>query len=267
MPRADHEPLERMTATPTPSALAQTSRPGDVSVDTENARRFLDACATIEEALVTRYGLAHVRGLGEAIEAVGTRDKVLNRHHSALRAFLKLRNALSHAAYEGGRPIANPLPTTVAQVERVAREITSPTQIRTLAAVPSSTVSRADALAPALTAMVDLRFSQVLVVDDDHDVTVLTTNTIARWMANHLESDGSLLIEGATVGEVLIAAERERVVAVRPTESVAAVIELFGESLPPRAVVISPGGTRRERPTGIVVVDDLPRLHDVLQFG
>lgn len=253
-------------AAPSSSQLAKSARPAAAASDDDLARRFLDACATIERCLKARYNLGSAHGLGNVLGDIGSRDKVVNQYQHALRAFVQLRNALAHSANEGGRPIANPLPATVEQIERIARQIDSPTPVRSLASPVTSTVSRTDALAPTLISMVEQGFSQVLVVDEGRDVTVLTTNTVARWMAAHLEPDGSLVVEGASVGEVLAHAEPERVVALRPTATVAEAIELFGNAVPPRAIVVTPSGKRTEKPTGIIVVDDLPRLHDVFSM-
>lgn len=232
------------------------------------ARRFLDAVARIEQALRQRHGdtVQHARGLGQLVSALEDKNKLVQAYRRDLRSFAELRNAIVHHPYDGGRPIAVPLSSTVVRIEEIAEQLERPvTAERALQGTPPlEPVSRATEIHTLLPTMLAADYSQVVVYDPGHPVVLLTTNTIARWVASSIDSHGEAVLLAATVEEVLRLAEDEEVPVVKPRTPVVDILAKFASPVVPRAVVVTTDGKRTSTPTGIFVTSDLPHLHQLL---
>ena len=230
------------------------------------ARRFLDACSDIETHLRAQFQLGETRGLGEMLHLAKKKSPVVRRYWDNLDAMRELRNAIAHHSYDEGRPIAAPLPRTVAMAERVRDEILRPAPIRLHLFGGVIEVARPeDPLRSHLTRMVGCDFSQVPVYSDDGYIGLLTTNAIARWIAGNLDERGDIYIESGSVGAVLESAEpHEKAIVVASSMSVALVVEKLTAVPPPMAILVTESGKATEKPIGIVVLADLGRLLEVL---
>lgn len=116
-----------------------------------------------------------------------------------------------------------------------------------------------------------LDYSQFPVYDHSAYVGLLTTNTIARWLAAQLSSSGGLA-EAESVGQVLAFAEpHERARHVPRTITAAdAVFQLSSEGRTGRtvtALIITERGQPAEKPLALVVDDDLPALLKALEIS
>ena len=230
------------------------------------ARRFLDACSDIETHLRGQFGQESIRGFGELVSHARPKSPVVRQYWNHLEAMRELRNAIAHNSYDEGRPIAAPLPRTVAMAERVRDEIRSPAPIRKH--LPSGAIEVAypeDPLRPHLTRMVTRNFSQIPVYSENGFIGLLTTNAITRWVAGNLDERGDVYIESGSVGAVLDCAEiHEKGVVVKSSTPVASVVEKLTAAQPPLAILVTESGKSSEKPIGIVVLADLPRLLAVL---
>jgi len=229
------------------------------------AREFLDACAQIEQTLKARHRLEGVHGFGEVVRAVRDRDSVVRRYRDALSAFAELRNAISHHSYQGGLPIAVPLRTTVEAAKRVRQEIERPLSAGQVVTGTPMIASITDPLREVLGRMTEESFSQVPLYRGDEFAALLTTNAVARWVAANLDEDGIALLEGATAAAVLAFAEGHEVAeAVARTTPAATVLERLTSSSPPLAVLVTHNGRLSERPLGVLVAADVPRLLELM---
>ncbi|GAB2622902.1 hypothetical protein [Pseudactinotalea suaedae] len=231
------------------------------------ARRFLDAVSRIEAAIKRRHpDASRSGGLGTLVRSLDRRDKVIRTYHRELTDFAELRNAIVHNPYDGGIPIAVPLVTTVTRIETIALQIENPVTVETALRgfPPLRTVSRASRIHTLMRDMLEYDYSQLVVYDPDQPATLLTTNTIARWVASVIDDEGEGVLLAATVGELLQLAEEEVVSAVKPRTPIADVIAKFASEFVPRAVLVTRTGTRTSDPVGIFVTADLPRLNRLL---
>lgn len=185
----------------------------------------------------------------------------MRRNRAALQVFIELRNVLSHRSYQRGLPIATPLPSTVTAVEQLRDELARPTLALNLATRGVLTARHDDPLASLLREMTANDISQVPVYGPDDRVALLTTNAIARWVAKHLEPDGTLLIDAGTTSDALALAEsHERLKVVRRTSTAADVLDELTQSEPPAAILITDGGRPGHAPLGILAATDVGRL-------
>lgn len=182
----------------------------------------------------------------------------------ALRTFAELRNALVHNDYYGGKPIADPVPEVVERIESLRDKIISPPTV--LSVVPHHGVTKFGPDDPLSSVLEEIRnhdYSQFPIYQDDQYLDLLTTNCIARWLANGLSTVG--LVETERIRAVLEFKEShdEAVHLSRKTTVSQAIKKLSpaGDgSLPPAALIITESGSRHETPFSIVVADDLAIL-------
>ncbi len=238
--------------------------PATVDVEPDNpeslARRFLDACAEIEETLQRKYDLPRA-GLGSIVRQAEPKDAVVRHNRRALDMYVGLRNVMSHTAWQNGEPIASPLPETVTEIERLAEQIERPVRALSYATRTPLTAQATDSLKNTLTAMAQDDISQVPVYGDDVGVRLLTTNAIARWVSSHINAEGTVHIEKGTLADALAFSEgHERLEFVKKSASAADAIDRLTKVSPPAALVITEHGRSTEGAIGIVVAADLPKL-------
>lgn len=111
--------------------------------------------------------------------------------------------------------------------------------------------------------MYDLKFSQLPVVDDRGLIDLLTSETIARWVATRLESDG--ILESEPIETVLAHRERDSTHRVLSREAtVFDALDLFDEALHAGndldAILLTNSGSNKEMLLGILTPFDIPRM-------
>ncbi|MBW4818840.1 CBS domain-containing protein [Rhodococcus qingshengii] len=183
----------------------------------------------------------------------------------ALRAFAKLRNAIQHSRYYDGKPIAEPVLEIVERIENVRQRIINPPnaygQFRGQRPIA---FRRSAELGDVLKAIREFDYSQFPVYDGDGRYEgMLTTNCIARWLADGLATDG--LVESKPISAVIAFAEAHEVGwFVAKTTTVAEAIRRLSPRrdgrLPPVALLVTEAGRTEEKLLAIVVADDLPVL-------
>lgn len=109
-------------------------------------------------------------------------------HRDALMAFASLRNAIGHGRYYNNRPIADPVPEVVDQIEELRDQLCAPPKVlKVLGRVDVVRLAPGDQVRLALRYVGEDGYSQIPVYDDDAYVGPLTTNAIARWLAAHFD--------------------------------------------------------------------------------
>jgi CBS domain-containing protein len=236
----------------------------------ENAvHRFITAFNEIESHFRAALGVDEHVEFGKLVrEYVATRHLPL-KHQDALLAFARLRNAISHEPYRNGRPIADPRPDVVEQIEQL-RDLyfKPPTAFSVLGQRDVCSVAPGQPISAALEYVRLFDYSQLPVYDGDSYLGILTTNAIARWLAAQLAATGGLA-EAETVGHVLKFAEQhERSRHVPRSITAADAIHRLStggqEGKPLTALIITQSGRSTEKPLRVVVDDDLPALVSAL---
>ena len=181
-----------------------------------------------------------------------------------LREFADLRNAIVHER-GGGYAIAEPHQGTVERLEQIEKFISQPPTVESLGTIPVVTCSPSDPIGKAAKAMLNGKFSQLPVYHQEQCIGLLTSETIARWIAAKFQPDLDIL-EEAPVEQVLLSREEDSIYQfiLRKTP-IADVVALFdrpahgGKSLD--AVIITHSGKPDQKPLHILTVYDLPRLY------
>jgi len=192
-------------------------------------------------------------------------NRLTNNQVDALKAFARLRNAIQHSKYYDGKPIAEPVLDIVERIEKVREQIIHPpTAYAQFRGQQPTTFLHTAALSDVLAAIRKFDYSQFPIYDDHGQYEgMLTTNCIARWLADRLTADG--LVESQPISAAMIFAESHETGKFLPktTSAAEAVRRLTPRqdgSPPPIALIITETGKREEKILAIVVADDLPVL-------
>lgn len=231
----------------------------------ESFDAFLDAYAKVEEELRRRARADRGDGLAAIIRALGKTDRLVKSQQDDLLTFHELRNVIVHQRRDQ-QPIADPLPSAVKSLQRIAELLTEPPRIDRGFTSEVQTCTSADTISSAAKQMLDGGFSQIPVVDDGAITGLLTAETIARWYAGTLDD---YLVEDRTVDEALTYTEDVRHMRlVARNASVMDALGHFDEALLDGytidALVITDSGARDQTPLGIITPFDVPRLHQSL---
>lgn len=177
----------------------------------------------------------------------------------------ELRNLLAHNKYVDGLPVAEPSMQAVEAIEKVRDELFHPSPVLAALECPKPMVAHPDdTVAATLQTMYANNFSQVPVYDGKTYVGLLTTNTVARWVADQMEKEGGIVLD-EIVRKALGLREDVETVLHRPrslsvSETVWEFTTAARNGTPITALILTQNGRKSESPLGIIVAEDLARL-------
>jgi len=230
------------------------------------ATALIERCARIETVLRERHTITQSHGLRAVThDAVAAGDPGATFYSEQLLALAELHDVVLRSRTGNGAPVAPPLPETIARADRLLQELEHPAPARRFAASALSRATSGEALGPRLAEMRSRDFSQVPVYDAGVFAGLLTTNAVARWLADQLDERGDALIDDARVRDVLPYAEEHEVAWFVPEGTPASrVVTALLDQRPPLAVILTASGRDSDPPLGLLVAADLPELLEAL---
>lgn len=232
--------------------------------------RFLAAFNGIETYLRSTMQAKQGTPFIELARAHARAQKLPSEQLDALRTFASLRNAIAHGRYYDGQPIAEPAPKVVDEIEKLLMQLTSPPRVlEVLEPKNVCLVHPEQHIGQALEYVRQFDYSQIPVYGESGYFGILTTNSIARWLAERL--DGKRILTSALVQDVLSFSEvTDRAVFadrnVTAAEAVDVLTRTNFDELSASALIISEHGLKTDEPVRVVVMFDLPILHASLRF-
>ena len=230
--------------------------------------QFLDAFTTIEKHLRKMLDANKYTTFNELVERAVSQERSVRRLRDQLRALGELRNFLVHE-YKSEQPLAFPSESTVRRIEIIRDELLTPVKLVDLFRHPVETCSPSEPIGVATKKMHDGSFSQLPVYFGDRLVGLLTSETVARWLAAQL-ADGHGILEERPVEEVMRHEEgtHSHVVMGRSATVDDALSEFddhmhAGKVLD--AIILTHNVIERERPLGIVTTTDQPKLRSAIR--
>lgn len=236
----------------------------------DNARRFLDAFARIEEELTNEQSKRRESNRWHSFTDMVRHSTLLRpREADTLIQFAKLRNAIVHAAYLDGEPLADPRIEVIGKIESILQMMTEPPLlVEVLADRPRPRIlTYEDSLGDFLALVRQESFSQVP-VRTRGGWSLLTTNVLARWFASHNEGlptgyrslQIERLLEFSEPGDSIVMVNRG-------ATAVSAIRILAGDENPkvepPAAVMVR--GKPGEGPALLCTRADLAALHSAIR--
>jgi len=232
-----------------------------------NSGRFLKAFRSIEQHLRKVAGGGRDLGVLELISDATRRDPSIARHESDIHKFRRLRNILVHGDIEGAE-IAWPSDLAVERIERVKSLLTSPPRVVSVFRSKVLTGRGDDPVGPSIRSMMEQTYSQIPVYDGKQFLGLLTMETVARFLGQHLDETVRDL-RLTPLREVLECAECEDAHAFIPANArLTEVLTKFEESDRKgrriQAMLITRDGGPNEKLIGIITVWDIPGIHERL---
>jgi predicted transcriptional regulator len=228
--------------------------------------RFLDAFVAVERHLRTMLSADKHMTFNEMVQRAARKDKTVRRLQSRLKDLGELRNFLVHE-YRSDQPVAVPSDFSVTLIEGIRDELTKPARLIDLFRRPVVTCAPSDPIGVAARKMHDGAFSQLPVYAGDELVGLLTSETVAHWLADRF-ADGHGILEEETVEEVLRHGDGSHSFSMMNSHAtVDDALTEFDDSLHRGeildAILLTNNGSRNERPLGIVTAADQPRLRSM----
>lgn len=188
-----------------------------------------------------------------------------------LKEFAELRNAIVHSEYDDElRPIADPLPETIETIERYRDLLTHPPLALSVLGHHQKviTFSPDDDIREVLKVLRTSPISQFPIYSEGRAVDLLTTNTIARWVAADLDDNDHL--DAKTVQEVLTFAESNDRAVFLPRDITAqhaleAMLTPLNNGSLPRAGLITEHGKNTQKPIRVIGGSDVATLWNAVE--
>lgn len=232
-----------------------------------NGQRFLDAFNSIERILRTRSSVDPTPGFSALVSK--SRDFV-PRQRALLMDYAELRNTIVHTRTLNGQLIADPRTDVVERIEEQADLIERPPKvIEALRLSPPHVFHERESIVEFLDVVKPPHyFSQAPVMTADGQIELVTTNSVARWMAESWETSQGVVLSESSIRVILAHSEPGDRVEIRAKDlKVVEAWRIFsGEAGdPPAAILITNSGRRTEKPLGLCVRADLPAMLKTLK--
>jgi len=188
----------------------------------------------------------------------------------SLQTYAALRNAINHNSHRGRHPIAEPIPEIVDEIRQLCEKIkTPPRAIAVLPEMDVFSVRSNDPISVALEYVRQFDFSQLPVYSSGFYTGIITTNAIARWLAQQMLGNGGH--RDAAISEVMEFCEPSDCgLLVDRTLTAADAIHLLAcGSLgggPVNVLIITEGKLPTDQPIRVIAVHDIPLLSAALKF-
>lgn len=229
---------------------------------------FLAAFNEIEGFLRSALDAKKSDSFNWMVSKAEKRHIVTTAQANDLKEFAGLRNAISHGEYQDFRPIAEPLPETVAEIEAIRDQLLDPPLATDVIGHQDViTFSPDEDVHEALHVIRDTGISQFPIYEGKQCVGVLTTNTIARWLASELNGDDT--VRHPQIRNLLTFNERKDQAVFLPrtstaAEVIAALTSPGAKQTLPRLVIITEHGHDNQQPLCVVTPSNLPALFDAV---
>jgi len=229
--------------------------------------RYLDAFNAIEKWLRTQVTSQERMDFPQLVDTLSDSNYSVRRHNGVLKDLNRFRNYVVHQ-YRRVKPLAVPTPEAVEQINAIRNELLSPPLLVSLAAKPVEQCGPTDPLGVSVKKMHDGVFSQLPIYDGQKCLGLLTAETIARWLANHL-GDGMGLVEEKPILEVMTHQEdHDNHTFLARTATVADGLAAFDDFLCRgkrlEAILITQNGRSSDALLGIVTIHDIPKLNQAI---
>jgi predicted transcriptional regulator len=230
--------------------------------------KFLAAFNDIEDWVRHELGARDEEEFARLLGRMVDQDSQINRFAAELKRMARLRNLIAHN-HSRDKPLAVPTLLSVERVEAIAKQLRSPPLLLSLSAKPVEQCRPSDPLGCCVKKMYEGLFSQLPIYDGDHYCGLLTSETIARWLAAFFVGDGNGIVDEQTVAEVIRHQEdSENVEFMARSTTVIHALAAFdrflhrGKRLD--AILLTNSGRQTEALLGIVTIHDIPKLNKAI---
>lgn len=230
--------------------------------------RFLSAFNDIDRFMRRVCGAGEAAPFHEVVDLVAEKSVPVRTLKSELKNYGRLRNAIVHNFHDD-ETIATPHERVVKRIETVKGYLLAPPTIGSLFNQKVTTCGLETPVVKAVKQMSHAGYSQLPVYQQEEFLALLTTNTIARWLAATFDRDGGVLDETPVEAVLCHAEDTDNFSILGQNNTVFDATEHFaaaarnGKRLD--AIVVTADGTKHHLPVGIVTLSDVPKLYKTIQ--
>jgi len=232
------------------------------------SERFLKIFREIERILKRLSGSSQRATAGQALKELLKKrreDKgaeafisIVRHFADDLQALVDLRNAIVHNT-EG--LLGEPTDKAIELAEKILNHLKNPPTVQKFMNRGVYFVEGRDPLGKVLEIMYEKEYSQVPVLENGQLEDLLTTNTVARWLAVQAKQ-GEVKVDDVQVKDVLkFREESEKWDVISQGTNLFEVLERFEKFRTLVALVITQNGQKTEKPLGIVTPWDLTEIY------
>lgn len=229
----------------------------------KNSEKFIECFKEIEQFINRLPGIKDDWSFTNKIRNVPESNSIVKRYKDDLISFAYLRNAISHHPKDDNKVIAEPRGTTVDLIMKIKSQIINPKKVVPIFQFDVYSVNESSNILDLIKEMKKQSFSQVPYISETGEMEIITTNTIARWLAEQIDEYGTILVENTKVSSLLdhIEFENNYKLVGRNTTVVDAYtyfeshIEQHNRHLD--AIMITENGKPHETLIGLITIDDL----------
>jgi len=224
------------------------------------AEEFLRLYNKLSDYLYKKYREGRRTGFTRMVDIASARDPLIRSFNDDLREFADLRNAIVHDRSYPNQILAEPNEQCMERFKKIHEKITSPKLVYPTFKAEIRVFYEEDNLKSALRYMKENDFSQIVVSDDDN-LNLLTTEAITRWLADRMDDIGNEMPK-STVGYALRYIDEGNFLLMERNETVYTARDTFDNSTEPImpelcAVIITHSGKPTEKPLGIITPWDI----------
>lgn len=232
-----------------------------------NSDRFLKTFSEIEKHLRKIAKKNKEAGFSELVRVAAESDPVVRRFQDDLKEYADLRNAIVHERSDG-HTIAEPNELAVQSIESICTKIINPATLYPLFQTKVLSLSINEPISKAVELMYEKSYSQIPVYENEKFISLLTSNTVTRWLGACVSEDIFSLKE-TPIKKVLNFSEyADNHCFMKREATLIEALEKFqssdrnGKRL--EAILITSKGLPNEKLLGIITIWDLPKIYKEL---
>lgn len=228
-----------------------------------NSDSFLAIFSEVERWLRSQTDSKRHISFRDLISRAAEKNAAVGRHTTSLKEYADLRNAITHERTDN-HVIAEPNDRAIADFSRLRDVLVRPAKLIPRFQRNVKTRTAADPIGHAIEDMRQGSFSQVPIIDNGGVTSLLTTETVVRWLASEVKNELVSLLETPISVVLPHVEDTEHYCFLGRGESVHEAIACFeeyssgGKDLD--AILITNDGKPSQSLLGILTVYDLPDL-------
>jgi len=227
-----------------------------------NAEEFLQYYNLIDQFIKNNDGYDTYVNFSQKVKS--SKNKVVLKFKDELLSLGALRNAIVHNPKIKGDPIAEPHVETVNKIKSLYLKITNPKKVIPTFQFQILGAKEEDFINSILIEMKKRSFSQFPVFNENEKVVeLINTNTIARWLSENMEDNGTILTENVRVKDLIPLIEfKQNYKFISRQTSVYEAYDLFIEQIIRKkrnldVLFITNTGKKNEDLLGLVTIEDI----------
>lgn len=231
----------------------------------KNSDDFLDYYNRIDKYLKVKGNFDSLDSFSFKVK--NSSIKIVKHFKDELISLGELRNAIVHNPKIKGKAIAEPHEETVHRIIDLYERITNPKKVIPEFQFDVLGASENEFINDILIEMRKNSFSQFPVFNSNNEVIeLINTNTISRWLSNHMEENGTIIIDNVKIKDLIPEIEfKENYNFITRNASIYEVYDLFINQINTKnrnldVLFITHSGKPNERLLGLITIEDIANM-------